>query len=243
MTVDLAEGRQTRGSAHQRVYTALRGGLIDGHFMPGEVLTLRGIAARFETSPMPVREAFRQLVAERALAVGPGGSIMVPEMCPTRLADIRRIRLALEGLATEMAAARIGPSDLAALEQTLATGSSAKRNQGSLPNLERNRRFHFLIYRTSGSEVLIPLIESLWLQFGPYLKVLTQKVGTALGTGEDYHQQVIAALAAGDPAAARQAIEADISRAMDILLDANPAHVGAWIGRDSQQSVIKGAQQ
>jgi DNA-binding GntR family transcriptional regulator len=32
----------------------------------------------------------------------------------------------------------------------------------------KNQQFHLLIYRASGSEVLLQLIETLWLQFGPY---------------------------------------------------------------------------
>ena len=34
---------------------------------------------------------------------------------------------------------------------------------------ELNHAFHDHIYRASGSQVLIPMIESLWLQSGPYV--------------------------------------------------------------------------
>lgn len=205
---------------------------MDGRYRPGDVLTLRRLAADHRVSPMPVREALRQLIAERALTVRPSGSVMVPEMDLARLADLKQARLLLEGRATELAALAMSKERLKALRQTLKRSEATRGDDGALPNLTQNRVFHFQIYRAAGSDVLVPLIESLWLQFGPYLRIVTQRVGTAWGTGDQYHRKVIEALTERRPAAARRAIERDISRAMDILLDGRPSDIAAWIGLD-----------
>jgi len=212
------------------VFDTLRAELMDGRHRPGDVLTLRSLAARFGVSPMPVREALRQLGAERALTVSPSGSVMVPELDPKRLADLKHVRLLLEGRAAELAASAITVRDLTVLRQTLHDRVSGHDQGAALPDLAQNRIFHFLIYRASGSDVLLPLIESLWLQFGPYLRIVTQRVGTALGAGDQHHCEVVDALSARDPSAARQAMERDISRAMDILLDGRPSDVATWMG-------------
>ena len=52
----------------ERVYTRRREAILNGHVVPGRSVTLRGVAASLDVSPMPVREALRRLTAERALA-------------------------------------------------------------------------------------------------------------------------------------------------------------------------------
>ena len=62
----------------------------------------------------------------------------------------------------------------------------------------------------------MPIIESLWMQAGPCLS--TMRTDTAIGIGMDHHEAMIAALRRGDGAAAREAVQKDISEAADIIL-------------------------
>ena len=55
------------GSAHDRVYRALRTRIMHGEIMPGASLTLRGIGRDYGVSMTPARESVRRLVAEGAL--------------------------------------------------------------------------------------------------------------------------------------------------------------------------------
>lgn len=203
---------------HRRIADELRAGLMCGQYPPGAVLTLRPLAARFNVSPMPIREALRQLVAERALTVEANGSVAVPTIDAEHLAEIRSIRLALEGMAVELAAINRTPDQLEELETLIIASEGTRGMAGPHPNLERNRQFHFAVYAASGSTVLPPLIESLWLQFGPYLQVVIEMVGTSMGTGDQFHRQVLEALYDRDPKRARRALERDITRAMDVML-------------------------
>src|SRR5271155_4909748 len=81
---------------YDRVYRELKNSIMAGAFKPGSELTLRSVAGALGTSFMPVRDAMRRLVAERAL-----------EMRPSRTS--RRIRLLLEGEAVALAAKKISP--------------------------------------------------------------------------------------------------------------------------------------
>ena len=66
-----------------------------------------------------------------------------------------------------------------------------------------------------GSSVLLPLVESLWLQVGPSLRMVVGRLGT--GYVVDRHQAAIRAIRARDEAALREAIRADILDGQEII--------------------------
>ena len=69
---------------------------------------------------------------------------------------------------------------------------------------------------SAGEEVVLPLIEMLWLQAGPFLALSLTMPGVRWTAR--HHQTAIAALRAGNGAAARRAIEADIEETSEQLL-------------------------
>jgi DNA-binding GntR family transcriptional regulator len=211
-----SSGHPSAELAHARVARALREGIMSGQYEPGEVMTLRRLAARFDVSPMPVRDALRQLVAERALVVvNANRSVAIPLLDKARLSDIGAVRLNLEGMAASLAAQRATDEQLAAIDRAL----EESETPGSSPDPARNQRFHFAIYAASGSSVLVPLIESLWLQIGPYIRRVTDMIGATLGTRNDHHHEIVEALKARESERARAAIVRDISRSMGVMID------------------------
>ena len=83
-----------------------------GAFEPGSELTLRSVAGALGTSFMPVRDAMRRLVAERALEMRPSRTIAIPVLSGDEFLELRRIRLLLEGEAVALAAKKISPRQL-----------------------------------------------------------------------------------------------------------------------------------
>ena len=77
-----------------------------------------------------------------------------------------------------------------------------------------NHAFHFAIYERAGAEVLLSMAGGLWLQIGPFMRVVFGRVGTG-SLPADRHAEAMAALKARDPDAARTAIAADLSEGMD----------------------------
>lgn len=217
----------SRTTIQEGVYQQLRNALMAGNFDPGQTLTIASLAETFGTSNMPVREALRRLAAENALEVAPNGSARIPAVTIARLDDLCRARIAVEGLATELGAPRLTPSDIDTLERTAREQHSIGRNSNVYELMARNQQFHFTIYRASGSEVLLQLIETLWLRFGPYMRMLSASVEPRMRSGEidpaDLHLPIIEALKAGDFARARDGVVADIRRTHEILRDYCPA--------------------
>jgi DNA-binding GntR family transcriptional regulator len=221
-----ASGGSERDTLQLRVYHALARGLMAGSFRPGQAVTLRTLAARLGTSAMPVREAISRLISERALILLPNRSVIVPRMNRARFLELSRTRQALEGMATE-AACRRQPKGL--VDRLVEINQALKRAAASRDfpvALMHNMNFHFAIYEAAETSVLLPLIEMLWRQAGPFL-ALSLAMPDVRWTAPN-HYAAIAAFEANDPAAARRAIELDIEETLQQLLekadfDAEPA--------------------
>jgi len=195
---------------HGRIYQELRKALMSGAMRPGQALSYRSLAEALGTSPMPVRDAVRRLITERALEARPNRTIVVPKLSIERIEEVYKIRIALEGLAAEQAAARIQDRDIAELRGLEEEMEAAQKTGAVRKYVDLNWRFHFKIYGLAGMPQLTELIESLWLQIGPMIN----KQLAAF----DHHQAAIDALARRDGPATREAIDKDLSEARETLI-------------------------
>jgi DNA-binding GntR family transcriptional regulator len=200
----------------RRTYRALRHALMAGILKPGQAVTLRTLAASLGTSAMPVRDAVNRLIAERALVMLPNRSVIVPRMTRARFEELSRARQALEGLAAEAACAHMTPEILARLStinHALKRCVTARDHHGALAG---NMSFHFTLYEAGRTEVILPLIETLWLQAGPFMALAVTIPGVRWAAR--HHQAAMAMLRDRDAAAVRRAIELDIEDSMQELL-------------------------
>lgn len=203
------------------VFQRLRHALMTGRFEPGQTLTIAFLAESFAVSQMPVREALRRLAAVNALEVGANGSSSVPTVSRARLDDLCRARIAVEGLATELGAENFSADSIRALRRNI-DAHEALESGDVYDMLIKNREFHFALYEASGSEVLIQIIETLWLRFGPYMRLLTRHMEpqlTAKGSNQftRRHRAVVEALERKDAAGAREEIIEDIRATQRLL--------------------------
>jgi DNA-binding GntR family transcriptional regulator len=198
----------------ERVYQSLRLGLLRGEFLPGEQVSIRALANMLGTSAMPVREAIARLIAERAIEQsGPRTLRVAPYLASEHEAYIR-IRLQLEGYATERAAAAPKtPKLVEALKAHNNNMEEALEASDFDTALTGNQAFHFELYRASGYPQLLDLISTLWLRTGPI--VASARKDTSLfqrvfSHGVQIHNNIIDAVAQRDRVAARWAVNLDI---------------------------------
>jgi DNA-binding GntR family transcriptional regulator len=192
----------------ERVYMQLRDAILSGQFVPGRSVTLRGVAEMLGVSPMPVREALRRLTAERALELLGNRRIAVPLMTLPKLEEICEARVALETAVAERALpaiSRQGMKELRSLDNGVTRSIAAHDVQGYIKG---NYDFHFTLYHYGESQVTIPLIESLWLQTAPFMRLVLDRYG--LQDLPDRHQQALDAIERGSASGLRRAIELDI---------------------------------
>jgi DNA-binding GntR family transcriptional regulator len=203
-------------SLRSQVYDWLRDALTTGRFTPGQKLSFRFIAGTLGVSLTPVREAIRRLVAEGAFEMRPSRSIRVPLMTRDRILELRDIRLAVEGLAAEKAAA-VATREQTAQLRRIANELLAARSRGdTAADRAKIREFHFALYAIAGQPTLLRVIEGLWLQTGPYMNLLYPDF-IASPRGPERRLRIIKALQAHDAVAARRDIEGDISDALSYV--------------------------
>ena len=220
MAPDQSEPVEEKTTLQERVYRDLRAAIMTGRFKPGRSVTIRGLAEDLNVSSMPVREALRRLVSERALTLKPNRRGGGPAVTLEAFEGLTEARVALERLAAPRAliaareAGRLEPlaDELARID---AEQDHAIEAGDWEAYLQKNLDFHFTLYAEANSRVSVPLIESLWLQIGPFLYLTRESLGVTYN--EDRHKEAVAALRAGDGKALMRAIEQDIRDGMGSL--------------------------
>lgn len=208
-----------RATVNERVHSDLRDLLMSGRFAPGQPLTINELADAFGTSTQPVRDAIRKLCAEKALETLPNRTTRVPVLTRKQLADLRVARQAVEGLAAELGAQRATDSDIQDLVTIVERETQAGDEHQVELRVRQNFDFHFTLYRLSDCSALMPLIESLWLQLGPYIRDIAEYFDARDGRGAEFHELALEGLRARNPAAVRRAIEQDIDRLCALITD------------------------
>jgi len=223
-------GRQ-RGELQLQVARLLRSALMAGQFVPGQTLSLRQLAHKLGTSPMPVRGVLGQMIASGVLETQSNGSVAVARMTEARFAELTQVRKALEGMAAEMACHNVTPRLISDLEKINARLQKSIASRDILACLRLNQAFHFTLYSASASEILPSLIESLWLRAGPFMYFSLAAPATPWDASG--HERVIEHLRAGNARATRLAIERDIAGSATWLLKKSNAFrsaIGSGIG-------------
>lgn len=208
----------SRENLTSRVHDQLREALMAGRFWPGQRLRIREIALAMGVSQTPVREAIMQLVREGGLEMRSSQAIKVVKLSVERYKELREVRMLLEGLATEKAAALLSAADLSELAQLHGKLIAAEKAGDSEAATLTNFHFHFLIYRGSRATDLVSILESIWLRNGPLLKFLYPHAAPTY-RGKHQHLKVMEALRRRDATAARQAIQDDITEGGAKLVD------------------------
>ena len=210
---------------HEEVYARLRRAIIDGQLEPGRALSVRTLAAQFSVSAMPAREAIRRLVALGALELTPTRRIAVARMTPSKIDELTDARIPLETRLALRALERTQgkPKARAALVARLSKIDArldAAIARGDIDAYTKaNSEFHFSLYEAAGAPVLLGVVEGLWLQIGPFMRVVVTKLGTAELI--DQHKEAIDALEAGDAKKLEKAIRLDILEGMNKIGNAS----------------------
>ena len=197
------------------VYNELRQRLVTGRMSPGHELSTRSIAAELGVSQTPVRDALSRLCAEGAVSIRSKRRVRVPAMTRERFADLLHCRLLLEPDAAADAIPHLTDAHVATLRAADSALDAAIAGGDAEAYMLANYNFHFTIYRAQQKRTQTQLIEMLWVQFGPFMRVAYGRVSSA--ALNDSHQAAIRAIVNRDAAALRDAIAHDISDGMGLI--------------------------
>jgi DNA-binding GntR family transcriptional regulator len=199
----------------QRTYDLLRDALLNGEFLPGQSISLRGAADALGISQMPVRQALSRLQAEGILVMHENRTLTVPRMTPALIIENRDIRIALEGLAAELAAQRASSRAIEDLKAHFAEMQQAVQSTDVRRYIAVNLKFHMCIYRGAGAPTLLSMIETIWAKFAAYTRWASTEL--AIGTLNN-HARALDGLMRRDAIMARSAIVQDCCDSCEIQL-------------------------
>ncbi|RQH05329.1 GntR family transcriptional regulator [Paraburkholderia dinghuensis] len=199
-------------SLQDETYATLRRWLSLGRFVPGERLRIHALAEQLGVGEMPVRAALVRLAAESALVNLPNRGVLVPQLTRAQFDDVLNVRVMLEGEAASLATARLADDEIAQLDALCAQMADALADNKPARYLDANEDFHLMLYRASGSPLLVELIETVWLQVGPISNLLFDDSIFAASLN-DAHDGLIRRLKRRDAEGVRRAIERDLRHA------------------------------
>ncbi|MES2667468.1 MAG: GntR family transcriptional regulator [Pseudomonadota bacterium] len=198
---------------HEITYARLRDMVLYGHLEPGQPITIQGLVAGLGAGMTPVREAIRRLTAEGALLPQGNRRVAVPQLTPALLEQVAFARLTIEPKLAELAAANLTPALIDRLQAIDNAVDRAIKAGEVSAYLESNHAFHFALYDASQAPVLLDMAQSLWLRFGPSLRVVCARYGSQ--SLPDRHSEALAAMRAGDAQGVAAAIRQDIADGVD----------------------------
>ncbi len=209
------EARAVGAPVHEQVYRRLRDAILFGVLTPGQAVTIQGLVDLLGAGMTPVREAMRRLTAEGALETLGNRRIVVPVLGPDALAELTEARLAIEPRLARRATENADKSSIRTLcdiDEQL----DAAIALGDIPAyLRLNHGFHASLNGLAQAPILHSVADSLWLRFGPSMRVVCGRFGTA--NLPDRHKDLIAALQARNGDSAYRAMQADVEQGMALL--------------------------
>jgi DNA-binding GntR family transcriptional regulator len=187
--------RSSNAPLRNVIADAIRSRIMSGHYVPGTRLREEELAADFDVSRVPVREALQVLEQERFLELRKYRGAVVALPASSGIRELIAIRAELEGMAARLAAG-MRAGDLAdELQSVSRQGSAIDPARDPDVHSELVERFHDVVARASGNRELVEMLRGVrgrlsWM-FGAELAV------RAAGSWDD-HRCITQAILNGD---------------------------------------------
>ena len=194
----------------------IRKEIICSNFQPGERLPLRDLAARFNVSTQPIREALSELEKEGLVTSEPRKGAIVTKLTAEDLTDIYEIRATLEAMATELAIPNLTNKTLNQLNDLVVEMNS---HIGEIfESVELNTKFHMTLYQASNRSHLCELIQALRHRTSHYLHAYIAGQDRMV-LAQDEHLKIIAACQQKDAETAKQLMREHVLKAGNGIID------------------------
>lgn len=177
--------------------------IATGALRPGQHLDETELAERFGVSRTPIRETLIQLASMGLVVIRPRRGAIVAELGPQQLVEMFEVMSELESVCCRLAARRMTPEELAALQAAHQACKAALEAAEPDAYYYKNEVFHESIYAGSHNQFLIEQARALYRRLRPYRR-LQLRVRDRLAKSYDEHDGVVEAIVAGDGELAAQ---------------------------------------
>lgn len=195
-----------RGGRAADIRAVLQDEIESGRLPPGSPLDERALAARFEVSRTPVREALQQLAARDLVRIAPRQGVTVSRLSIAKVRAMLEFIAELESVAAKLAARRIDAALSRQLDETLARCQEAAVSGGAAEYTLANSVFHEAIYAGSRNVYLAEQIRLARRMLQRY-RVRDFQNKQHIAKSLQDHLKIARAIQSGDEAAAAQAMQ------------------------------------
>ena len=189
----------------KRVAGALRERIARGDLLPGSALSETALAQDFGVSRTPIREALKQLQAERLVVIRPRVGTFVTAPSRLEVNELFEVKEILEGAAARLFAGRGEIPELELLRQNVKRSEAAivRGDLGAYEELVHE--YHGLIMRGAGNSKLIQLYQTLMNQLlhSQFVHLTVRSSGRAPQSDRE-HQSILQVIEARDGATAER---------------------------------------
>lgn len=172
------------------VYRVLRTGIVNGTLPGGMQLKQDEISAALNVSHIPVREALRQLEAQRLVTIHPNRGATVTELSREMLINIMQVRAAITTAMLSVAIPRMTDEDFDALEHLIAEQHEAN----DLMEAEvLNKEFHDALTARAENPFADMVMEIIHANIDRYLRSGFYSEESARENSTAEHEEILAA--------------------------------------------------
>jgi DNA-binding GntR family transcriptional regulator len=217
-------------SQAERVYAELRERLLRGDLPVGRRLVEQQLAAEFQTSRTPVREALRRLEGDGHIVRDPGGGVCPSPPSVKSMRELYEVRVAIEELVARRAASAGDRGRIEAIDQDWRALLAAWQDARSLPRgpdfVHADEGFHRQLAAASGNDVAEALLGDLNDRIR-VLRIYDFTTDDRIGATITEHLEILACVLARDADAAAAFMRAHVQRSALVVRE----RVGAALAR------------
>lgn len=199
-----------RVDLNEQAYEAIKVRLLSRDLGPRAKLSLQALADELSVSRSPVHHALTRLVTEGLVEVDRRGYWVRP-LTVTLMDETHDVRCAIELFAADQTVGRLNAAQLDELRARLARTIEPVTDTEFADKHEymlANKAFHEYLVDVAGNATLSETYRSLSLH--QLMERAFAGPSTAAGNSTEEHRQIVAAYEAGDLAAARAAVIANV---------------------------------
>lgn len=204
--------KNPRGKLADEAYQYVKNMLISGSLGDDKWIAVDQVASALDVSRQPVMDALRRLAHEGFVEIVPQVGCRARDSSDDEIRDFYRLYSHNEAMMAELAAERVTDTQVLAMRLVLAQTASLLTQRDQISNLSDifrslNRQLHAIIREAASSPILSEIVDSMADRSDFFVAPLKARmIYDIIDQLQLEHERVVEAIAAGDPARARQAM-------------------------------------
>lgn len=204
------QNTQRPSSIQERIRIAIEAEILSGARPPGSPIDEKALAASFNASRTPVREALMLLAAQGLVHIAPRSGIYVRRPTATELVALLEALCEIEATLARLAARRITSEKAALLTASLKVASACAKANDRPGYAAANTVLHGHIYEGSSNPILVDHVRGVRKRLAAFRQRGFDQPGRLLVSDQE-HRRIVEAICKGDGEAAAAAMREHIS--------------------------------